>query len=128
MGYTRGDETSSHQTGIASAQQHRLVAGLGNSSNSSIGPPGMVSLPVCGPVVKSPPANGGVTGGAGSMPRSGRFPGEGNGTPLHYSCLGNPMDSSCGAEELDTTEHGTHRHGLTGSWKLQVWTTFESAL
>ena len=46
MGYTRGDETSSHQTGIASAQQHPLVAGLGNSSNSSIGPPGMVSLPV----------------------------------------------------------------------------------
>ena len=28
-----------------------------------------------------------------SIPGSERFPGEGNGNPLHYSCLGNPMDS-----------------------------------
>ena len=28
----------------------------------------------------------------GSIPRSGRFPGEGNGNPLQYSCLENPMD------------------------------------
>ena len=28
----------------------------------------------------------------GSIPGSGRSPGEGNGNPLHYSCLGNPMD------------------------------------
>ena len=27
-----------------------------------------------------------------SIPGSGRSPGEGNGNPLHYSCLGNPMD------------------------------------
>ena len=27
-----------------------------------------------------------------SIPGSGRFPGEGNGYPLQYSCLGNPMD------------------------------------
>ena len=26
-----------------------------------------------------------------SVPGSGRFPGEGNGNPLQYSCLGNPM-------------------------------------
>jgi len=26
------------------------------------------------------------------MPGSGRSPGEGNGNPLQYSCLGNPMD------------------------------------
>ena len=25
-------------------------------------------------------------------PESGRSPGEGNGNPLQYSCLGNPMD------------------------------------
>ena len=31
-------------------------------------------------------------GHAGSIPRSGRFPGEGNGNPLWYSCLENPMD------------------------------------
>ena len=28
----------------------------------------------------------------GSIPRSGRSPGEGNGYPLQYSCLGNPVD------------------------------------
>ena len=67
-------------------------------------------------------------GDLGSIPRSGRFPGEGNDTPLKYTCLGNRMDSSCEVEELDTTEHSTHRHGLTGSWNLQVWTTFESPL
>ena len=28
----------------------------------------------------------------GSIPGSGRSPGERNGNPLQYSCLGNPMD------------------------------------
>ena len=28
----------------------------------------------------------------GSVPGSGKIPGEGNGNPLQYSCLGNPMD------------------------------------
>ena len=41
-----------------------------------------------GSVVKNPPANGDV----GSIPGVGRFPGEGNGKPLQYSGLGNPMD------------------------------------
>ena len=31
-------------------------------------------------------------GGAGSIPGFGRSPGEGNGHPLQYSCLENPMD------------------------------------
>ena len=31
-------------------------------------------------------------GDPGSIPGSGRSPGEGNGNPLHYSCLENPMD------------------------------------
>ena len=31
-------------------------------------------------------------GDGGSIPRSGRSSGEGNGNPLQYSCLGNPMD------------------------------------
>ena len=29
----------------------------------------------------------------GLIPGSGRFPGEGNGRPLQYFCLGNPMDT-----------------------------------
>ena len=32
-------------------------------------------------------------GDLGSVPESGRCPGEGNGNPLHYSCLENPLDS-----------------------------------
>ena len=31
-------------------------------------------------------------GDVGSIPGSGRSPGEGKGNPLQYSCLGNPMD------------------------------------
>ena len=31
-------------------------------------------------------------GDPGSIPESGRSPGEGNGTPLQYSCLENPTD------------------------------------
>ena len=41
-----------------------------------------------GSVVKNPPAN---ARDMGLIPRSGRSPGEGNGNPLQYSCLGNPM-------------------------------------
>ena len=43
-------------------------------------------------VVKNAPANAGDLTDAGLIPRSGRFPGEGNGNPLQYSCLENPMD------------------------------------
>ena len=32
------------------------------------------------------------TGDLGSIPGSGRSPGEGNGTPLQYYCLENPME------------------------------------
>ena len=42
-----------------------------------------------GSVVKNLPAS---TRDVGSIPGSGRSFGEGNGNPLQYSCLGNPMD------------------------------------
>ena len=32
------------------------------------------------------------SGDPGLIPSSGRFPGEGNGSPLHYSCLESPME------------------------------------
>ena len=41
-------------------------------------------------------------GDAGSMPGSGRSPGGGNGNPLQYSCLKNPMDR----ETWQATVHG----------------------
>ena len=42
-----------------------------------------------GSVVKNMPAN---EEDIGLIPGSGRSPGEGNGNPLQYSCLRNPMD------------------------------------
>ena len=42
-----------------------------------------------GSVVKNLPAN---AGDVGSIPGLGRSPGEGNGNPIQYSCLGNPVD------------------------------------
>ena len=46
-------------------------------------------------------------GDLGSIPGWGRSPGEGNGTPLQYSCLENPMDGEAvvhGVAESDMTE------------------------
>ena len=61
-------------------------------------------------MVKNPPANTGGTGDEGLIPGSGRNPGEGNGNPLQYFCLENPMDRGAlwatvhGVAESDTTE------------------------
>ena len=43
-------------------------------------------------VVKNPPDNAGDVRDSGSIPGSGRPPGEGHGNPLQYSCLEDPMD------------------------------------
>ena len=59
-----------------------------------------------GSLVKNLPAN---AGGMVSIPGSGRSPGEGNGNPLQYSCLRNPMDRGA----WWATVHGvTVRHNL----------------
>ena len=42
-----------------------------------------------GSVVKNPPANAGY---AGPIPGLGRYPAEGNGNPLQYTCPGNSKD------------------------------------
>ena len=42
-----------------------------------------------GSVVKNPPAR---IGDVGLIPGWGRYPGEGNGNPLQYCCLENPME------------------------------------
>ena len=46
-----------------------------------------------GSTVKNLPAN---AGNKGSIPGSGRTPGEGNGNPIQYSCLENPVDRGAG--------------------------------
>ena len=45
-----------------------------------------------GLVVKNPPANEGDIRDMGLIPRSGKSPGGGNGSPLQYSCLENSLD------------------------------------
>ena len=55
-------------------------------------------------VVKNPPANSGDTG---SIPESGRSPGEGNGNSFQYSCLGNPVDGGAWWATV---------HGVAQSW------------
>ena len=43
-------------------------------------------------VVKNPPANAGDVRDVVWIPGLGGSPGGGNGTPIQYSCLGDPMD------------------------------------
>ena len=52
-------------------------------------------------IIKNPSANAGDKRDSGLIPGSGRSPGEGNGYPLQYSCLENPMDR----EAWQTTVH-----------------------
>ena len=65
-----------------------------------------------GAVAKNLPANARDAGDTGSISGSGRSPGEGNGNPFQYPCLGNPMDRGAWpatvhgvAKESDTTDH-----------------------
>ena len=58
-------------------------------------------------------------GEPGSVPGSGRSPGEGNSNPLQYSCLENSMDRGAWeatvhgvAKKSDTTEQVTHAYIL----------------
>ena len=79
------------------ASEHEAVNVLGmNANNRTSG----------GSIVKNP-AN---ARDKGSIPGSGRSPGEINDNPLQYSCLGNPMDRGAWratvsgvTKELDTT-------------------------
>ena len=63
-------------------------------------------------MVKNPPAN---AGDLSSLPGSGRFPGEGNGNPLQYSCLENPKDGGA----WWATVHGVARVGHNLGTKQQ---------
>ena len=64
-------------------------------------------------VVKNLPAN---AGDLGSIPGSGRRPGEGNDNRLQYSCLKNPMDR--GAWQAPVQRVAKCQTGLKG---LSVW-------
>ena len=57
--------------------------------------------------MKNLPANTGDIGEVGSIPGVRKIPGGGNGNPLQYSCLGNPMDRGAWRTTV---------HGITKNW------------
>ena len=65
-------------------------------------------------MVKDLPANTGDSRDTGSIPGWGRSPGEGNGIPLQYACLRNPMDRGA----WWATVHGVARVGHDLETKL----------
>ena len=66
-----------------------------------------------------------------------RSPGEGNGNPLQYSCLGNPMDKGAwqatfhgvpkSQTQLNNQHHNNHRLGLP-SWQSNTHATYATIL
>ena len=77
-----------------------------------------------GSAVKNLPANAGDARALSSVPGSGRSPGGGNGKPLQYSCLGNPIDRGrawratvLGVAESDTTEWLSNINSVFLEWK-----------
>ena len=83
-----------------------IVLGLG-----LIAAPLLIQLPG-GSMVKKPPANAGEMD---SIRGLGRSPGEGNGNPLQYSCLENPMDRGA----WQATVYGVARVGHNWATKQQ---------
>ena len=72
-------------------------------------------------MARHPPA-----GDWGLIPGSGRSPGEGNGNPLQYSRLENPMDG----EDWWATVHGVTKSqtGLSLSWLITFGSSSNTAL
>ena len=73
--------------------------------------------------------NAGATGDTGSIPGSGRSPGGGNGNPLRYSCLENPMDRGAWWATVHRVAKSqrrlkwlsTHEHVCSIPFVLKVW-------
>ena len=61
-------------------------------NNHSLPGPASLRASFMAQLVKNPLANAGVAREVGLIPGPGRPPRRGNGNPLPYSCLGNPMD------------------------------------
>ena len=73
-----------------------------------------LSFTICGSDGKVSACN---AGDLGSIPGSGRSPGEGNGNPLQYPCLENSMDGGA----WWATVHGVEKSDFTFTFKLNVF-------
>ena len=78
-------------------------------------------------LVKNLLANAGYIRDVSSIPMSGRCPGEGNGNPLQFSCLENPMDrgawwplQSTGLQRVGYAWAHTHRHYLIPRYSSDI--------
>ena len=79
-------------------------------------------------MVKIVPDNAGDARDVGSIPGWGRYPDKGNGNPLQYSCLGNPMDRGAwratvhgvakSQTRLSTHAHIINNHQLASSFSV----------
>ena len=88
----------------------QVWVGLGFCVSNEL--PGGGDLSVCTTLQDSPGGSDGKAsayhaGDLGSLPGLGRSPGGGNGTPLQYSCLENPMDAGAWWATV---------HGVAKSW------------
>ena len=72
-------------------------------------------------VKKNKPAHGGDAEDVGSIPGSGRSPEGGNGNPLQYSFLDNPVDGgACGQQSKGHTHVRTHANYVRYSTRSSV--------
>ena len=84
-----------------------FLAERGRAENSSMSPVSQLPSAQYNSVVQNPPVNAGDAGDTCSIPGSGRSPGGGNGNPLQYSCLKNPMNRGAWRATV---------HGVVKSW------------
>ena len=78
---------AAHGVAMSQARRHTSLTWLTESSRKYIPPPD-----VGFPAGSGSKVSACSEGDLGSIPGLGRSPGEGNGNPLQYSCLENPMD------------------------------------
>ena len=57
-------------------------------------------------------------GDLGPIPGSGKSPGKGNGNPLQYSCMENPLEKRCGLQYMGSQRVG---HDCATSLSLSVY-------
>ena len=74
-------------------------------------------------MVKNLPANAGDTG---SISELGKSPGEGNGNPLEYSCLGNPMDRGTWQAVVHGLQESDMTYQLNNNECKYVYTIWET--
>ena len=93
--------------------QHHCYWGFGNCFHFS--QPHILASQVV-VMLKNPLASAGDAGDMSSICRSGRSPGKGNGNPLQYSCLENPMDRAAWRATVQRVAKSQTQLKWPGTW------------